>query len=350
MTSAEGTVGLPEGEPENWRIVVDSIGEADASLIKALKKITPVPETHLASLIYRAPSQLMDGLVRHTAEALNEMLVEAGLDSRVVDAETSFEPGDDSHDLALVVRDVTRMNEVMMLVVRVLGVDPPTARKILCSSPTVLMGKVSANTVEAVGRRFAALDVEVLASRSEEALFDLFLGACSVTERNLAIRTLREQGIDADEAEATEQPLLAAGLTREQTDVVWQRLQRTSVPLRVINRDFETFDVRLTSAPETPEMVELLTTTTGMPESVAHKVLRNLPVVIHSGIGFARMTDCLGEVTRRGGEADLLLTKAPDILPPSPESRFVIVQPETVNRMPGGVRGLRSGPYESWRE
>ena len=71
----------------------------------------------------------------------------------------------------------------------------------------------------------------------------------------------------------------------------------------MINRDFEAFDVRLTRAPETPQMVELLTTTTGMPESVAHKVLANLPVVVHSGIGFAQMTDCLSEVARRGGEA-----------------------------------------------
>ncbi len=329
----------PAESPGPWRIVVDSIGDADASLLRALKRISPLPETRLAALLYQAPAILAGGLERESAEAINEMLQQAGLESRVIDGDTAFEPGDDGHELALEVGDFCRMGEVAELVVRVLGVAPPTAKKILCTSPTVLLGKVSAATAGALEQRFAALDVELIVSRAGEALFDVFLGDCSHGDRMRAVQALRGLGVEVADGD---QPLLASGLARADADRIWERLERTSLPVRVINRDFERFDVRLDQAPASVEMIEFLTTSTGMPEAVAYKAVERTPLVTHPNVPFVEMGALLETIHQLGGEAtaDLLafqsfaleITRAGD-LPSSAKALEVLADCEAAEAL-----------------
>ncbi len=288
-----------------WRIGINSIGAAGAGIIKALRRVSPLSESALARLLYQAPSVLFKDLSRELAENLNQLLQEAGLDSEVLREDAPFAGGDAEHELALVVSDMRRMPQVMQLVSELLWVNAEKARQILCTSPTVLLGKVSANTVAVVKRRFAPLGVQVDVSRPKEALFDMFLARASTAERNRLKQVLSglrlpltENGFDPDA-----QPLLATGLGKADADRVWERLYRSNLPVRLINRDFQRFDIRLEQGPESPEFLDFLVSTTGMPAHLAPKVLKKTPIVTHPNVTFAQMTEYLESVSALGGSA-----------------------------------------------
>ncbi len=290
-----------EENQANWRVVVDSIGTSGARMVSVLRPIARVPESRLAELLFQAPSVLAEGLTREVAEQADRLLRDAGLETRAVGPDGTIEPGDDRHEIALVVREVSRMPELLAEVVNLLGVDPDRARAILTSSPTVLVGRVSAHTVETCRERFAKLGAEIDVMNVADAVFDVFLGRCSPAERARVRSTLSELGIELPEGE--DDVLVAMGLTKEQAERIWERFARTRLPLRLISRDFERFDVTLDSAPDTPAMLEYLVSTTGMPESLAPQVVRETPIVLHEGVGFDRMTECIQAVNECGGKA-----------------------------------------------
>ena len=68
--------------------------------------------------------------------------------------------------------------------------------------------------------------------------------------------------------------IISAALSRTQADQLWQKFSRTSLPLRIVNRDFERFDLQLEAIPATEAAVQYLTTSTGMPEKIAQKALQ----------------------------------------------------------------------------
>jgi len=80
-------------------------------------------------------------------------------------------------------------------------------------------------------------------------------------------------------------------------------LRRTSLPVRLVNRDFQRFDLRLEEAPQTAAVVEFLVATTGMPERIALKVLQKVPIVIQQNIPFSLMTEQLETIAALGGRA-----------------------------------------------
>ncbi len=294
-----------EAPPGEWRIVVNSLGEAGAALLGALKQVSPLPESQLAALLYQAPSELFGGLSRTNAEQINATLRAAGLESDVIARDAAFTPGDAEHEVALVVRDYGRMPEVARLVMEILGVGAEQARRILCASPTVLLGKISANTVAALQDRFSALDVELDVSRASTARFDLFLGDCGPTDHLRLGRVLGDLNLPLlhDPCDRAAPPLLALGLSRAEAEPVWEQVGRSRLPLRLVNRDFERFDLRLDEAPRGPEMADFLMATTGMPERIARKVLEQIPIVTHQSLRFAELENHLAAIAALGGRA-----------------------------------------------
>ncbi|QTA84022.1 Uncharacterized protein dnm_000140 [Desulfonema magnum] len=302
VRNSSDIVGVPKKE---WRIIVRSIGNAGAGIIRAIRHVSPLSEAGVAALLYQAPSVLFDNLPRDVADQVSEMLCSAGLDCKVEGKDEAFVPGDADHEIALVIRDLSRMASVMQLVMEVLGVSLEKAREILCSSPTVLVGNVSLNTVEAFRRRFTPLGVELDVSRPDTALFDLFLGECSLSDSHRIRQILEELHIPMLETPSgsASQPLLAAGLSKAHADKTWERLRPGNMPVRLINRDFERFDVRLEQARPGPEITEFLISTTSMPENIVPKVLKKTPIVTHQNVPFAKMNEYLEAIVRLGGQA-----------------------------------------------
>ena len=239
-----------EASQPDCRIVVNSIGEAGARMVGVLKQVLPQSEARLAALLYQAPSELIGGLTSAQAEKINSLLCTTGLDSRVLHKGEHFTPGAPDYEVALAIKSGANLPAIAHQIMELLGVKAGRARAILCSSPTVLMGSVSANTVAALQRRFEPLGVELDVSRPALATYDLFLGDCPPREAERVQQLLRDLKLPLLAAQdGAPQPLLAVGLSKAQADRLWEQLRRTSLPARLVNRDFERFDVRLDAAP-----------------------------------------------------------------------------------------------------
>lgn len=289
-------------ESSNYGIVVDSIGKAGVGLIPALKKVSPLSENKIASLLFQTPAKLFTGLPEETAIEMNKLLLSTGLESYVINEEEKFNPGDSDHEVALVIKDYSKIQEIAKAIVSLTGLPIEDIRKALCKSPTVLIGKISKNSAEAIRERFKPLDVEVDISNPHEGTFDVFKGECSAFDQNLINQIFKNLGLKLGGAQTKSEvsTLVCAGISKKQADKLWSSVYRTSLPIKIVNRDFERFDFRLDKAPDTPEMLEYLTASTGMPETIAKKVLTKLPLVIHKNIRFQKLDEELAKMKKLG--------------------------------------------------
>lgn len=289
----------------NWSILVNSIGSAGSGLVKALKQISPLSENKIAALLYQAPARLISDLPKQSAEEMTALLRSAGLDCQVIASNSKVELGDASHEIALVIKDVARMKEIAQLIVQLLGVTIQEVRQILFTTPTVLLGKISKNTAYIIRERFKALNVEVDISKSKEASFDVFLGDCSELEQQRLRNIFKEKGLSF--VNPTNLPahnsIVCTGLSKSIAETLWAKTSRTNLPLRIINRDFERFDLRLESIPKTADAINYLIESTGMPQKIAHKALEHLPITLHQNISFKELERHIHQITELGGKA-----------------------------------------------
>lgn len=289
--------------PEAVRLVVRSIGTASFAIVSALRQITTLSEQELAERLFRAPAELFSGVPRASAEKAAEILRGAGLDVDVLPLGAVFASGDRDHDVALVPGDYTQMSDVLKEVMRFLGVDAKTGRRILCSSPTILVGGVSAATVAALRQRFEPLGVQLAVSRPSATTFDLIVCNCVPSIRSRLIETLRAAGAPMAEggAQAADTSLVATDLDRATAEQIWDRFGRKNPSLRILDRAFERFDIRLDACPRTaiPELIAI----TGMPEKIALKVLERLPVIVQQGLTFEEARQSISRLLLVGAKA-----------------------------------------------
>lgn len=279
----------PQGGAE-YGIVVRSIGRAGAAVVTALRHISPLPENVLAARLFQSPSLLFQDLERDIAEAALAALCGAGLECELWRRGQAFTPGEGDHEVALFVRDPGRMAQVLQAVMDLLGVSAAQARQILCATPTVLLGRISRSASEALRRRFEPLGVELDVSRPADARFDVFIGECGAFERERVRGVLAGFGVPELRGEGgAAATMIAADLSREQADRVWEALRRGNLPGTIINRDFQRFDVRLDAAEASPALAAYIVETTGMPERLVPRVLGRLPMITHPGVRWDAM-------------------------------------------------------------
>ena len=119
-------------------------------------------------------------------------------------------------------------------------------------------------------------------------------------------RCLREAGLltgDAGEAGDALRPRVLAGLREPDAKACYERLKGCRAPIRIVNRDFQRFDVRLEEARDTLAMVEFLVESTGMPEAVAKKVPARTPIVIQHNLPYRETQEALARIAGLGGRA-----------------------------------------------
>ena len=279
------------------RIVVRSVGTAGAGIVGALRHALPLPEEYLAACVYQAPAALIgpidDGVARSVAEALARV----GLVVDVLGVDEPFTPGGPDYDVALGIGQFERLVDVAQEIAAFLGVTPERAREMLCACPAELIGKVSANTVDAIRQRFEPLGVSVHASRRASAVFDIF---CPDSHRGEACRIVRETSLLREHADPPTQfaGCIAGGLDRQTAESVWQRVRSASIPLRILNRDFQRFDVRLEEAADTPETMAFLVESASMPERIARRIPGRTPIFTHHDVPRQEALDLLDRISR----------------------------------------------------
>ncbi|MCB0557077.1 MAG: hypothetical protein KDD02_26250 [Phaeodactylibacter sp.] len=290
-----------KAENAHFGIVVDSIGTTGVGLVQALKKISPLSENKIAALLFQTPSMLFSGLPEQAAKEINGLLLSTGLESRVVHKDEPFEPGDSGHEVALVINDFEHIQDIAKEIIAITGLGIDEIRQLLCKSPTVMLGKISQNTALVIQQRFKAFNVAVDISKPDSALFDVFKGTCSAYEQGIIEQMLNGLGVEWNKAaNYNVASLLCGGISRPIADKLWQQTSRTSLPIKIVNRDFERFDLRLDQAPDTPEMMAYLAESTGMPEKIAQKVVRQLPIILHKNIRFDRVDEEIGKLNQLG--------------------------------------------------
>ena len=337
------------------RLVVTSIGRATPSLHQALVKSLPLSSQALLSRLYQAPSILLDEISPELGHGIAGVLRAAGLEVAVEPGDAPFEPGVGDREVALHVADPSRFRAAVVEVAEFLGCAPARATQLLWQSPAVLVGQVSVATVEALRQRLEPLGVELDVSTPDTARYDVLVVDPTPGVRARVLAALRAEGLPV---QATG-PLAALGLTRAQADAVWRRLDR-GVPVRLLDHAFQRFDVRLDAAPDTPAVREQLVASTGMPPSVAAKVLARLPMVLHQGIRHAEVParlQALAEVDARASAHlitfqtfDVIVEHATDI--PATAAAITGLLEEPIDELAPALRRLPlrlPGPFSPLR-
>lgn len=306
MTAPTAEGGQPAGA--HHVVVLDSIGTSGMALVAGLKAATPIPENLLAQAFYRAPSVVARGLPRADADALCEQLTGAGLECHVQAESAPFVPGGDAYEIALDVRRFDQMARVLTELMSLVGMPLERARQALCQVPAMLMGRVSENTVKAVRTRLEPLGVEVMAAQPVKSVFDVYIGGASQSRPVALAPLLDRAGITAEHHGPPGSHLVAMGLDHPSAMRLWELLRGTPARARVLNRAYQRFDVRLDTAPDTPQMRQLLIESAGMPERVVGKVLARLPIVTHPGVDYDMSAALLATIAELGGQATAQLT------------------------------------------
>lgn len=295
-------VGPSDQTPSNgpWRLAILSLGDASAGLIPALRHVSPLPAAELAALLFRAPSILAEGLSREVAESMAELLRRTGLEVAPLHRDEPFEAGEGVFEVALAVADVQRLGEVAALICELLGCSPERAREMLCACPASLVGAVSEATVEALRRRFADVGAELDVSRPEEALYDLYVQDAGAGGGPEAARMLEAAGLEAVDDGG---PLLAAALGYGEAQALWGRLRGIDAPVRLLNRDFQRFDVCLERANASGALLDYLAARTGLPPQAVGRFPVTTPRVVLEGIDYFDAIKAVARLGELGAEA-----------------------------------------------
>ena len=293
---------LPEAALGNQSVIIRSIGRSPAAVTNALRAVAPGATEELTRKLLQAPSLLVSGVSEQFSTALAAILRDVGLQIDVCDDDAPFEPGVGDHEVAIYLKDPTRLREVAGEIAAFLGCDVNKAAQLAWSSPALLIGKVSAATVQALRDRFEPLGAELDVSVTAEALYDVYLGTDDRGQRTIVEQTLRTLGVPY----SPRGPLIATGLGRAAADRLWAEASRRA-PVRLLDHAFQRFDVVLEGAEDTEALRAHLVETTGMPERIVPKLLASMPRVLHAGVPMRDVPALLEGLAAVGAKASARL-------------------------------------------
>ncbi|ATG50809.1 hypothetical protein CFK38_04165 [Brachybacterium vulturis] len=282
------------------RIDIVSVGDAsphDAARV-ALGLGVSVPD--MVRAFYQSPATLVDGIDEPLACALSDVLASLGCEVQVAEQDAPAPRTGPLLDVAVRVTDESRFERIAAAASTFLGCADDEARRLLLASPPVLVGQVSAATVEALQRRLGD-GAEVITSDPSIARYDLLLGDCPAPSRSRLLSDLRAQGHDP----AASGPWLLRDLTGTEAHDIWSTHQR--IPsLRITNQDFYRFELVLDGGrPDEDGLAALLAT--GVPADVVPQLFDSLPIIVADELPDTEVKRLLSLLTAAGLEAHATL-------------------------------------------
>jgi len=283
MVRTKISASTGEGEPRGEsRLVVESIGTADAVAVASVARGLGVAPERVAATLYRAPAILADGLRGDVAEQMAALLGDIGLKVRVEACGGARPRVPALMDVAVHVREARRLPAIAALVGRFIGASDAQALAQLTTPPGLILGRVSQATVEALAERLSQEPADVVAAPLADARFDLVDDGLPPARRD-AVR--REAGPRAAPEEAA--PFLALDLDAAEADRLLRRHRRAE--LRVMDRRFARYDLSLTAPTRTAAGRAALVDRAGVPAEMLEAVFRALPVTLVEGLGPAEV-------------------------------------------------------------
>lgn len=224
-------------------LLLRSVGTATPRAISILVGALGLPREFVVDAIYRAPARLIANLARPTAERLAGMLGDLGLDAAAVAAGRLPARGP-VFDVALVLTDPTRAEEVSAALGRFLGTSTQAALDAMLTPPGIVLGNVTAPTVAALRAALHPACATLTVSNPDVARYALFAPRLTAAQQ-AALRPLLPSGVGAGD----DGSLSCFELSRLAADTAWRRL-RASADVRIVNQDFLRFTLVLASVPD----------------------------------------------------------------------------------------------------
>lgn len=280
---------------ESTKVVVRSVGTATPAVSSALAQALPFAPAWLARCLYQAPAVLLDGLAEPQALTIRDLLAKTGLEVEVAASSVPVQEGGPEYELAVHVSDPARFRDTAAEIARFIGCPPTRAVELLCASPPVVLGQVSAATAQALAERLRPLGTELDMSRVAEARYDVFVQEAETDLRRRIVRQLQAAGITAQ----PEGPLVALDIERSTAELLWSRIG-ASAHWRLVDQSLQRFDVVLDDAPDTTDASAALAEVSGMPLSLVPKVRACLPLVLLEQVPGPRASAVLARLAQAG--------------------------------------------------
>ena len=276
------------------RIQVNGIGRATPAAAAAIAKGFGLPAEKVVSCLYKAPSILVDSIPGPVAEQICDLLQGTGLDAEIQPQEAPLPAAAPLHDVAIYVHDATATPEIAEVLAAFLGVPPSRAMEMLLCPPGLVLGDVSSATVEALENQLPDDAAELVASRADAARYDLFVMDPAPVVLNALVRDLTAHGREPMGSEG----LIATGLDYNLGRTLWRRHQASGA-VRLVNQDFQRFDLILRDAPEEADRADL-TELAGIPAEMLDMVIANAPITLEEGLRHRDLADRLALYARAG--------------------------------------------------
>ncbi len=262
-----------------YRIVVNSIGTAKPAASAAIAKGLGLSASTVVSRLYRAPAILVEGVEQQVAQRMTNLLCDIGYQAEVQDISQPVPPRAPLYDVSVYIDEAEAFLPTVKTISQFIGMSEADASSMLMTPPGIVLGSVSEATVEAFRHQLCD-GVSVLASVTEEADYDIFLGSAPEIVSRRILSDIQEAGLTL----IAENGLVAVGVDHETAQSLWRRHQASGA-MRVVNHDFLRFDLVCTGIENgfvkgSSEQVVLLNELVGIPTEMIPEVLASLPLTL----------------------------------------------------------------------
>ena len=275
-TAQASDAGIPASD--RHRVIIESVGKASPSSARSVAVGLGVPVQGVLEAFYKAPTVLVDGLGRETAEQMAGLLESIGCNAAV---QPELEPAPAPailHDVALYLSDTGKYGEICKALAAFVGTGEEDAAKLISTPPGVVLGTVSEATADALQARLGD-GAELILSRPEKALYEVFLAETDAPLRARLMSDLRTRGFEP----VAEEGCILTGLDKETADQLWAA-HRAGGRLQIVNRDFLRFDIVLTGGSDTPVARTALNKVAGVPKDIVPQLFAEMPITVMEAV------------------------------------------------------------------
>ncbi|QMW22849.1 hypothetical protein [Sandaracinobacteroides saxicola] len=275
-------------------LLILGVGRASPRVAGALAEALELPIELVVDAIYRAPARLLANLPHDDAQRLAGIVAGLGLEVAAAPAGEA-PPRAAVLDIAADLVEPAAADAVADALGRFLGMPPEQALETLLTPPGIVLGNVTAATVQALDRALPAGAVELTASEAATARYALFAGGLSAAQRAV----LRPH-IAADAATGADGSVTLFDLERGAADALWRRLKAPE-GVRIVNQAFLRFTLWLTAMPaDATAGVAALEMLAGVPAEDYPLLAEILPVPVAERVPMADVPERLAAFAQAG--------------------------------------------------
>ena len=270
-------------------VVVRSVGRATPALAAAVGKGLGLPVETVVRSVYRAPATLLQRVAPELAERLCDLLNATGLEVQVV-PEGQVVDTPPLWDAAAHVLNPARLHEAAEALARFTGLSVAAAQEALLTPPGVVLGGVSAASIEALKATLPEGVVELVAVLPQDSRYALHLLPCAEMVARGVLEDVRKLGLEPLAREG----IIAIDLEHRTAQALWQRHSRTGA-LRLIHTAFLRYTVSLQGPMQafSPAQATLLSERAGVPTELLPHLLGALPVGLHEDLPHADLPELM---------------------------------------------------------